>query len=109
VTRFSPCFERALGRNPGAFERFEAVEKARPRGDAAREVDARALERNADRLRDLGECWDGKADEMEGEAMELRLGVALSSQRRSAGLRPEPASPSRPYGRLPTNARKDAA
>jgi hypothetical protein len=95
MTRFSPCFERALGRNPGAFERFEAVEKARVRGDAAREVDARALERNADRLRDLGECWDGVADELESEAMELRKGVARCAGR-SAGLRPEPASPSRP-------------
>lgn len=37
-----------------------------------------------------------------------RLGVA-DFVGRSAGLRPKPAAPSRPCGRLSANARKDAA
>jgi hypothetical protein len=100
---------RIRSRQPALFEAFEAAERARVRpSQASVENDARALERNADRLRDLGECWDGIADELDREAMELRKGVARCAGR-SAGLRPEPPAASQPCGRLPTNARKDAA
>jgi hypothetical protein len=66
---------RIRSRQPALFEAFEAAEKARIRpSPASVENDARALERNADRLRDLGECWDGKADELEREAREMGRG-----------------------------------
>jgi hypothetical protein len=64
---------RIRSRQPALFEAFEAAERARVRpSQASVENDARALERNADRLRDLGECWNTKADELEREAAELR-------------------------------------
>jgi hypothetical protein len=65
---------RIRSRQPALFEAFEDAERARPRTAAAIENDVRALERNADRLRDLGECWDGKADELEREAREMGRG-----------------------------------
>jgi hypothetical protein len=70
----TPAIARARNRNPGAFEAFETAERARLRTAAAIENDVRALERNADRLRDLGECWNTKADELEREAREMGRG-----------------------------------
>lgn len=55
------------------FERFEAAEKARPRGDAARENDARALERQALYLRGFGlPREDAIADDLDREAKAIR-------------------------------------
>jgi hypothetical protein len=49
-------------------------------------------------------CQAGRGEGVMGLA--IHSGVTLSSQRRSAGLRPEPASPSRPCRAAPANARK---
>jgi hypothetical protein len=59
----------------------------------------------------FGENWRGPSlADVIAQCEQIRringLGVASLTRRRSAGLRPEPASPSRPFGRLSANARK---
>ena len=71
----TPAIARARNSNPGAWERFEREQRAIPRGAAARENDARALERQADYLRGFRlPREDALADELDREAAEVRGG-----------------------------------
>ena len=90
-------------------ERLEAARGIERRPSAVRDAnDIRDLERNADRLRGLGECWDTLADELDREAMRLRAGVAVSSHGRSAPLRAEPPRGVSGLRRAAANARGGA-
>jgi hypothetical protein len=88
----------------------DALERSRLAGERILETlaelpairaDYRAIFNGEDDLPSTGELVDGLCEQNQG--------VTPSSRGRSAGLCPEPASPSRPSRAAATNARKDTA
>jgi hypothetical protein len=68
--------------------------------EARRDYDVTGCLKALERMKELSDT--------EGE-ISRRLGVAVSTHRRSAGLRPEPAAQSQPCRAAATDARKDRA